>query len=166
MIRNTLSRLALAFLVAVVIATVWGAIVQTQFNLGHLAAIGTDITAGVRIQTTVSDIFSGFSPTYGVYVVLPSLLVAFLIAALAARHLPGPILLWFTVAGFVAILLGNPVVNYLSPVALLVGATRDVACLLLMSLGGALAGALFADMRPVPTRRIPYTTQRRAAVQT
>src|SRR5690606_10813463 len=71
-----------AFLVAIVIATVLGAIVQTQYNLDGLTMIGVEITFGQRVQTTLRDIFSGFSPSYAGYVVLPSLLLAFLAAAL------------------------------------------------------------------------------------
>ncbi|HHX82794.1 MAG TPA: hypothetical protein GX696_07430 [Pseudomonadaceae bacterium] len=151
MIKNTLY----AFVTAVIIATVWGAVVQTLFNLAHLAAIGVEISAGVRGGTILSDIFSGFTPTYGVYVVLPSLLVAFLLATLVihrqqeSRAPRRTAILWYTLAGGLAILLGNPVVNYLAPVALLVGATRDVSCLILMSAGGAVAGAVFAGMKPL-----------------
>jgi len=142
----TLPRTILAFIAAVVIATVWGSIVQTQFNLNALAGIGVDITPGVRISTTVSDIFSGFSPTYGGYVVLPSLFVALAVAWFISNSQPGYAILWFAVAGTVGVLLGNPVVNYLSPLALLVGATRDSLCLVLMALGGGVAGVVFVSI--------------------
>lgn len=151
MIKSTLY----AFVAAVIIATVWGAVVQTLFNLAHLAELGVEISAGVRGGTILSDIFSGFTPTYGVYVVLPSLLVAFLVATLVVHRQQQPrtarrtAVLWYALAGGLAILIGNPVVNYLSPVALLVGATRDVSCLILMSAGGAVAGAVFGSMKPL-----------------
>lgn len=138
-----ITRLLLAFLTAVLVATVWGSIVQTQFNLNALVGIGVDISPGVRVRTTASDIFSGFSPTYGAYVVLPSLLVAFAAAWLLSHIQPKYTMPWFTLAGAVAILIGNPVVNFLSPLALLVGATRDFSCLALMALGGGAAGVIF-----------------------
>lgn len=145
MIRPTASRLTFAFLIAVVITTLWGAIVQTQFNLAGLASIGTDIPFALRLAATASDVFSGFTPTYAGYVVLPSLLVAFAVAWwIAARWRRPGALFWFGLAGGVAILAGIPLVNYLSPVALLIGATRDFTCLVLMALGGVAAGMAFA----------------------
>lgn len=144
------SRVFAAWLFAVVVATVLGSIVQTQFNLAALAGIGVDIPAGVRIGTTFRDIFGGFSPTYGRYVVIPSLLVAFGLAWLLVPYLPGPSMPWFTLAGGLAILAGIPLVNYLAPVALLIGATRDVTCLILMAIGGAVAGMEFARIAEPP----------------
>lgn len=136
----------LAFVAAVVLATVWGAIVQTQYNLAGLTSIGAEISGGVRIGTTLQDIFGGFSPTYGGYVVLPSLLVAFLVASWLSQQQRSSRLFWFGSAGAVAIAIGIPIVNWLAPVALLVGATRDVSCTLLMALGGVGAGLLFVAL--------------------
>lgn len=141
----------LAFIGAVVLATVWGAIVQTQFNLAGLVSIGVEIPAGLRLRSTLADIFSGFSPTYAGYVVVPSLLVAFVVAWWVARSAGAP-WLWFAVAGGLALLAGIPIVNYLAPVALLVGATREWSCTLLMAVGGAGAGLLFAWLIDAPYR--------------
>lgn len=132
-----------AFLLAAVFATVWGSVVQTQYNLGALAAIGVDV-GPVRWQTTMRDIFSGFFPTYGGYVVLPALLVSFVVASLLARKLPQARMPLLSLAGGVAIFLAIPLVNWLSPVALLVGASRDWGCTLWMAVGGFLAGLLYA----------------------
>lgn len=76
---NTTStpRVILGFLAAVVVTVVWGSVVQTQYNLAALAGIGADIGPGTNLRATFTDIFSGFFPTYGGYVVLPALLVAF-----------------------------------------------------------------------------------------
>lgn len=148
----SLSRIFAAWLFAVVVATVLGSIVQTQFNLAGLAGIGVDISAGTRISTTFRDIFSGFTPTYGGYVVAPALLVAFALTWFLVPFLPGGSMFWFTLAGGLAILAGNPLVNYLSSLALLVGATRDVMCLILMALGGAVAGMEFARIEEPSAR--------------
>lgn len=153
----------LAFLAAVVVATVWGSIVQTQYNLAGLSGIGADITGGVRTGTTIGDIFSGFTPTYGSHVVLPSLLVAFVVAALIPVQQRAARLMLFAAAGTVGIGLGIPIVNWLAPVALLVGATRDVSCIVVMALGGIIAGLMFASLtyprlprdRYEHTRRVP-----------
>lgn len=143
MMKPDTSRVLVAFMAAVVVTTVWGAVVQTQYNLSGLNSIGAEITAGVRFSTTLRDIFSGFSPTYGGYIVVPSLLVAFVVAWFIAARQPKAVLLWFALAGAVAIGLGIPLVNHLSPVALLVGATRDFSCTLVMALGGGAGGLLF-----------------------
>jgi hypothetical protein len=143
------ASLLLAFVAAVVAATIWGAIVQTQYNLAGIASVGADISAGLRLRATLADLFSGFSPTYAGYIVAPSLLVAFLVAAwVARRSSPAARRVWFSAAGGAAILLGIPLVNYLSPVALLIGASRDTSCTVLMALGGAGAGFLFAWLSP------------------
>lgn len=136
----------LPFILALVVATVWGSIVQTQYNLAGLASIGADITAGVRAGTTLGDLFSGFTPTYASHIVLPSLLVAFIVAALIPVQQRSTRMPLFAAAGLVAIALGIPIVNWLAPVALLVGATRDTSCIFVMALGGLMAGLLFAAL--------------------
>jgi hypothetical protein len=149
---------ALAFLVAVVVATVWGAVVQTQFNLAALVGIGAEIPAGLRLQATLTDLFGGFFPTYAGYIVLPALLVAFAVAWwITSRGADHPAL-WFAAGGGLALLVGIPLVNYLAPVALLIGAARDGLCTFLMALGGVVAGLVFVAMpggrrdMMVPTR--------------
>lgn len=139
-----------AFAIAAVVATVWGSIVQTLFNMRALVGIGADFSFANWFTLVLQDVFSGFTPTYGGYVVIPSLVVAFLAAAAITRHSPSqPRLFWFGLAGGVAILLGIPVVNYLSPVALLIGASRELWCTVLMALGGAVGGVVFAAMTPL-----------------
>lgn len=138
------------FLVAVVAATVWGSIVQTQYNLAGIASVGAAIPAGLRIRATLADVASGFTPTYAGYVVAPALLVAFVVATWVAGPRRDSRLVWFTVAGGLALLLAIPIVNYLAPVALLIGATRDWSCAFLMALGGAAAGYLFAAVTARP----------------
>ena len=138
-----------AFFLAVAFTTAWGSVVQTQFNLASLAAIGVDV-GPVRWQTTLRDLFSGYFPTYGGYVVLPALLVAFIAAWLLARKLPKVRIPLHSLAGGVAILLAIPLVNLLSPVALLVGASRDWGCTLWMAIGGMLAGLLFGWLTRPP----------------
>lgn len=138
-----------AFLLALVFATAWGSVVQTQYNLAALAGIGVDVGA-VRWQATLRDLFSGFFPTYGGYVVLPALLVSFIVASLLARKLPQARMPLLSLAGGVAIFLGIPLVNWLSPVALLVGASRDWGCTLWTAVGGLLAGFLYAWLTRPP----------------
>lgn len=147
---SNLGFIVLAFLVAVVVAIAWGSVVQTQYNLAALGTIGMDVEA-VRMQTTFRDLFSGFFPTYGGYIVLPSLLVAFFVAGLIIwKWLPTSSLVLrlalFALAGGLAILIGIPLVNWLSPLALLIGASRDFSCTAWMAVGGIVAGLIFAAM--------------------
>ena len=152
---TSVGRLILAFLAASVLTVVWGSIVQTQYNLAALTGIGAVIGPGINLRATLTDIFSGFSLTYGGYVVVPALLVAFFVAWLVARR-TGAALAWFGLAGGLAILAGIPLVNWLSPLALLIGASRDWSCVFLMAAGGVAGGLLFAWVallqRPTPHR--------------
>lgn len=141
-------RLILGFLAAVVVTVVWGSVIQTQYNLAALTGIGADIGLVTTLRATLTDIFSGFSLTYGGYIVLPSLLVGFIVAWLVVRHTGYP-LPWFALAGGLAIVAGIPLVNWLSPVALLIGASREVSSIFVMAAGGIIGGILFACMTRV-----------------
>ncbi|HBX54144.1 MAG TPA: hypothetical protein DEH10_01835, partial [Pseudomonas sp.] len=63
------SRPLLLFVLAVLVATVVGSIIQTQFNLAALQAIGAPMPLDVRLRTTGQDLL-GFSPTLGLLVTL------------------------------------------------------------------------------------------------
>ncbi|WP_202844691.1 hypothetical protein [Luteimonas saliphila] len=134
-----------AFVVAIISATVWASLVQSHYNLQALASLGVDVNQ-VRASTMARDVFSGFTPTYGGYIAAPALLVAFAVAWFVARSVPAARLALFVVGGYLAILAAIPLVNHLSPVALLVGASRDASANFWMAGGGALAGLLFALM--------------------
>lgn len=143
---SRLLQVLIGFIAAVVFATLWGAIVQTQYNLAALNSIGAGIGAGTNLRTTLADIFSLFTPTYAGLIVAPSLLVAFIVAWLVVRqtgHSPWP---WYALAGGLAILIAIPLVNYLAPLALLIGAARHASSVVVMALGGIVAGLIFAAL--------------------
>ncbi|MCG6118553.1 MAG: hypothetical protein MEQ07_10250 [Aquimonas sp.] len=142
MYAHPILRFALAFLAAVVLTVAWGSLVQTQYNLAALIGIGVEIGPAVNLQASLTDVFSGFSPTYAGYIVLPALMVAFFLAWQVVKRAGAP-LLWFPLAGGLAILAGIPLVNWLSPLALLIGASRDFSSVVVMALGGAASGAMF-----------------------
>lgn len=151
--KNRLSaRTLFMFFVSVLVATVIGSMVQTHYNLQPLASLGIDLQ-GVRAGTMARDVFSGFTPTYGGYIVLPALLVAFAVAAMISTRKPAWRTGLFVVGGYFAVLAAIPLVNFLSPVALLVGASRDVSANFWMATGGAIAGLLFALLTPTHARR-------------
>ena len=55
---------ALAFLGAFILLNVVGTAVQTQFNLGHLLALGVDVPFSLRLTTTGHDIIT-MQPLFG-----------------------------------------------------------------------------------------------------
>ena len=130
-----------AFLLAVVVATLWGSVEQTQSNLAQLVALGAEVPLALRAQTTLLDI-AGFGPLYAA-VVAATLLVAFPLAS----KLPGPRAAWFALAGWVGLIAAIRLVDSLVPPPVLIAATRGVPGLLAMTFGGALAGLLYAKLR-------------------
>ncbi len=166
MSSTPVQRLVLGFLAAVVLTVVWGSVVQTQYNLAALTGIGVDIGLGTNLRATFTDIFSGFSLTYAGYMVLPALLVAFFVAWLVVQRAGAPFL-WFGLAGGLAILVAIPLVNWLSPLALLIGASRDFSCTILMAVGGVAGGLVFAWLtRPHRLGESGTSTSRRSNRET
>ncbi|MBC7939646.1 MAG: hypothetical protein H7Z19_07760, partial [Chitinophagaceae bacterium] len=45
------------------LAAAWGSVVQTQFNLQALVALGVPVPPGLRALTTLQDL-AGFAPVY------------------------------------------------------------------------------------------------------
>jgi hypothetical protein len=127
---------------AVLIADAWGAIVQTQFNIASLQAIGGEIGFQLRLQMTALDLL-GFTPIYGVIVLL-GLSCALPVAAVLAGRWP----LWraplYAFAGMAGIATAIRIVDIATPAPTLIAATRGSAGWLLMALGGVFAGWWFA----------------------
>ncbi len=170
---SAFSHRIVPFIGAVAVAVAWGSVVQTHYNLQALVSLGVEIDGSVRGSTTLRDLFGGFSPTYGGYVVAPALLVAFLVAGAITRAMPRGRIGWFTLAGFLGVVAAIPLVNYLAPVALLVGASREPSSILWMAVGGALAGLLFSlatgganRARRAPSATIPPPDRAGSSVPT
>lgn len=132
------TRRLLALLLAIVIAVVWGAVVQTQFNIAALQGIGAEIPFGLRLQISARDLL-GFSPIYSV-IVASALIIALPCAALLARWLPRLRTPLCALAGGVAIALAIRLVDAATPPPTLIAATREFGGWLLMALGGCLGG--------------------------
>ena len=58
-------RVVLAFIVALIVGSVLGSLVQTQFNLQALEGLGVEISMATRLQTTVQDLLN-FAPLYAI----------------------------------------------------------------------------------------------------
>jgi len=141
---GTIGNVLLAWLAAVVTATVLGSIVQTQFNLASIAALDVAIPFGTRLLTTAQDIVN-FGMLYGVLVAI-TYVIAFAVAACLVRwlSLPRPVL--FMVAGAVGIATLLALLNAALPMAA-IAATRSTLAVLLMALAGVPAGLVYLRVR-------------------
>ncbi len=126
------------WLVASLLAAITGSLVQTQVNLYALQRMGAPISWADRAATSWQDLL-GFAPMW-LGLVAIGFAIALPVAAWIA-HRYGRRLLWFALAGGVAVL-----VILLSMNALLgitpIAAARKVPGLLLLALSGALGGVL------------------------
>jgi len=138
-----------AWLAAVLVATLLGTIVQTQFNLAALQALSVQVSAATRLQATAHDLV-GFSPVYGALVAI-ALLLALMISGLLARRWPSGRVRLHMLAGFAGVLVMLLLMNALLPVTV-IAATRSLPALLLMAACAGLAGWVFARLAP-QTRR-------------
>ena len=129
------------FITAFIVLNVIGATVQTQFNLGHLLALGIDVPFSTRISTTLHDIVS-LQPLFGVIFgigFLIAMIVGHFIAKLV-KILPDMV---FALAGFAAMaatLLSMKSVFQITAI----GAAREWDGFLSLCVVGALAGYAFS----------------------
>jgi len=143
------SRTLLYFLLAVLLASMAGSVLQTQFNLANLQALGAPIPFDVRAYTTCLDLL-GFSPTFAVLVIL-GFIVALPVASRLAQVWPAGRWLLFALAGALAVLAAMALANALLPMPTLIGANRSLAGTLGLMACGSLGALLFAVlMRPSP----------------
>lgn len=129
------------FITAFIVLNVIGATVQTQFNLGHLLALGIDVPFSMRISTTLHDIVS-LQPLFGAIFgigFLIAMIVGHMIAMLV-KTLPD---LVFALAGFAAMgvtLLALKAAFQITAI----GAAREWDGFLSLCVVGALAGYAFS----------------------
>jgi hypothetical protein len=134
-------RVIVVFGVAAAVATVLASVLQTQFNLAALQALGAEVPFGVRLDATLADL-AGFPPTFGP-LVLAAFLVAFLVTALLRRWVTARRTALYALAGAVAVLamiLIMQAVFGLQPIA----AARGLFGFASLLLAGAAGGAVFA----------------------
>lgn len=140
--QRPLRRRAFAFVSAWLVASAWGCIVQTQFNLAVLTRMSVDVPLPLRLLTSAQDL----ATFGGIYagIVLAAWLPAFAVAAWLARRRPALRLPLFAAAAGVGLAVAIRTVDFFAPMPVFIDATRTVAGLLAMVSGSALAGALFA----------------------
>jgi len=136
-------RVVLGWAIAVVVAVVAGSIVQTQFNLAAIAALGVEIGLLDRLSATGHDLLN-FTPTYAMLVAI-AFAVAWPVTGLIKRWFPAHRTLLFVLAGFAALGTMILVMNRALPVTG-IAATRDPAGALLLAAAGAIAGWFYSSM--------------------
>lgn len=129
-----------AFLVAVLVTYLIGAVLATQHVLASLTSMGMNIDFGVWVHATLHDLI-GMAPTYA-----PLLAVAFLVALpvilLICRGRPGWRRIGYTTGFFTAVIVMHtimPMVLNVTPIA----ATRFFSGLIQQGLAGAVGGFVF-----------------------
>jgi hypothetical protein len=147
---TTTTRRGIGFVLAVIVASLWASVVQTQFNLAALVELGASVPAGVRWQTTLHDI-AGFGPLFAA-VASVAFALAFALAAGLARRAPRARGVLLTLAGWLGLIVAVRLIDAFVPPPVLIAATRSIVGLLAMTAGGALAGGLFARVAASPRR--------------
>lgn len=144
-------RVVLFFLLAVVVATLLGTLIQTQLNLAALQVIGVEIGFADRLATTGRDLL-GFTPIFAL-LVSAALLCALPVAELLGRVFKPWRAVLYALAGAVGIKVAFDVVDYLAPMPTFIAATRGTGGLLLMMIAVGVGSWLFGRLtRPAKKR--------------
>ncbi|UYG03130.1 hypothetical protein OCT51_18345 [Halomonas sp. LR3S48] len=128
-------RPLVAYVAAVLDATLLGSIVQTQFNL---AALGAEISFSTRLATTGHDLL-GFTPLYGSLVAI-MMLGAMPVATLVTRWLGFGAWSIHALAAALGLWGMLSIVDALVPMPTLIAATRSLEGTLAMMTTAALGG--------------------------
>ena len=135
-------RHLLALIAVWLLAAAWGSVVQTQFNLQALVALGVPVPPGVRALTTLQDLAAS-APVYA-GILAAGWLPALGLAAWLARRWRGARTALFTAAAAVGMMAAVRTVDALAPMPVFIDATRAWPGLLSMAAGAALGGWLYA----------------------
>jgi hypothetical protein len=137
----TMKRIALAYLLAVAVTYVLGAVLATQSVLSSLAGMGVDVSAADRVGTTAHDLL-GMLPAYAPIIAL-ALALALPCAALLTRVLPRWRHALYPLAGAVGIIAAHIIMRLLLEVTV-IASTRTLDGLLLQGGAGALGAWSFS----------------------
>lgn len=138
-------RLAVVFIVAAFVGTILACVAHTQFVLYELGRLGVDVPIGDRVYATLHDI-GGMGPTYGAILGI-GFLVAFLVAGLIARFVPGLRVLIYVVAGGTAVAVALIIMNAQFEITPIAGARTMLGFAAQVGAGGV-AGLVFSAMTP------------------
>lgn len=129
-------------LLAWVLASAWGSVVQTQWNLRALVEVGVDIPAREWARVTWQDLW-GFAPLYG-GILAVGWLFALPVAAWLARRWPAGRTALLAAAAGVGMAVAVRTVDAVAPMPVFIDATRHLPGLLAMAVGAVIAGGLYA----------------------
>jgi hypothetical protein len=135
-------QVVVAYVLAVAVAAVVGSVVQAQFNLAEITAMGAPVTMTDRLATTLHDLVS-FTPIFAV-VIAGGFVIAFLVTAVILRFVPGLFMTGFTLAGAVAILVALYAMSLMYDGITPVAAARSLSGIAALALSGAVGGYVFA----------------------
>jgi hypothetical protein len=133
---------AVALVQAWLMASVWGSVVQTHFNLQALVSLGAEISTPLRIWTTLQDLVS-FGPLYAA-LVAAGWLPALCLAAWLGRRWPAARSALLATAAGAGVVATLRAVDAVAPMPVFIDATRSTAGLLGVAAGAVLAGAFYA----------------------
>lgn len=131
----------LAFLAAFIVLNLVGVAVQTQFNIGHLLALGIDVPFSTRLSTTLHDL-AVMQPLFG-GIFGTGLLIAMIVGHYIARMVKILPDLVFSLAGFAAMAVTLLALKAAFQITA-IGAAREWDGFLSLCLVGALAGYVFS----------------------
>lgn len=129
------------FLAGLLVLNIIGAVVSTQFNLGHLLALGVDIPFGMRLSTTFHDVYK-MQPLFGVIFGV-GFFIAMMVGHLIAKWVKILPNLVFAIAGFASMLVTLVSLTAAFQITA-IGAAREWDGFISLCLVGALAGYAYA----------------------
>lgn len=134
----------LGFLAAMLVLNIIGVVVSTQFNLGHLLALGVEVGFATRIQTTLFDILS-MQPLFGA-IFGTGFFIAMIVGHFIAKWVKILPDLVFALAGFAAMAVTLMALKAAFNITA-IGAAREWDGFLSLCLVGALSGYVFSLAR-------------------
>jgi hypothetical protein len=138
------ARGAGVLLLSWVLASAWGSVVQTRWNLQALVNVGVNIPASDWWQVIGQDLM-GFAPLYG-GILAAGWLVALPVASGLARWWPAGRSALLASAAGVGMVAAVRAVDAVAPMPVFIDATRDLPGLLAMAAGAVLGGWLYARL--------------------
>lgn len=138
-------RILAGWLAAVVVASVAGSLIQSQFTLAAVGRLHAPVALRDRLAVYGHDLVH-FAPLWAVIVAL-GLLIAFLAAGWLAQRRPSWRSALFPLAGMLAVLSALLVMQAMLPVTV-IAAARSSLGMLLLSIGGALGGLVYVRLVP------------------
>lgn len=134
-------RRLLALVAALLIAGLWGTLVQTTWNLNALAPF-VNLPLRVRVLTHLQDL-AGYGPVH-LALLAAAWLLALPVAAGLARAAPRYRTALHALAAGTGLVVALRLADLAAPMPVLIDASRGTGGLLLIAAGSALGGGLFA----------------------